>query len=291
MWHIHASSVTGRSHQRSGLPLQDRTFVWTENGVTAAALADGAGSAALSQEGAESAVRQTAIFLCRHFEQLYGAETPAALRRSILTQAQEAVGCRAREMGVSPGELACTLMAVAVKEDRYLIFHIGDGIVAYQKEGAVKVASAPWNGEFANETVFLTSPDALRRCKVYKGTQPKLEGFCLMSDGSGGALYDKRRNRTAPILKILMQQVQLLDPYTVKEHLEGVMGEIISVRTQDDCSLILLTRKGERFGRWETMTSREKAAILGIQTRDRSKKRRQIRRYAEAYGITESEMI
>ena len=75
MWHIHTSSATGRSHRRSGAPLQDRTCVRTENGVTAAALADGAGSASLSHEGAEAAVQRTCRFLCRNFDALYRAET------------------------------------------------------------------------------------------------------------------------------------------------------------------------------------------------------------------------
>ena len=289
MWHIHTSSAIGRSHRRSGAPLQDRTCVRTENGVTAVALADGAGSASLSQEGAEAAVQCTCRFLCRNFDTLYCTETPAALRGEVLTQAREAVERRAEELGVPVGELACTLMAVAVKGDRYLIFHVGDGVIVYQKEGKIKTASVPWNGEFANRTVFLTSPDALRRSKGYRGIQPKLEGFCLMSDGSGAALYEKRRARPAPILKILLQQAQLLENDVAAEILETVMRRIVSPRTQDDCSLILLTRRGTRFGCWETMSPREKAAVLGIRTGKRGKRRRQINRYAMEYGVHQTE--
>ena len=289
MWHIHTSSVTGRNHQRKGTPIQDRTCVRTEGGVTAVALADGAGSASLSQEGAEAAVQRTCQFLCQNFDALYCAETPVALRRAILVQAVEALVQRAGELGAPAQELACTLMAVAVKGDRYLIFHVGDGVVVYQKEGKVKAASVPWNGEFANHTVFLTSPDALQRSKGYRGIQPKLEGFCLMSDGSGAALYEKRKERPAPILKILLQQTQLLGNDIAAEILESVMQKIVSPRTQDDCSLILLTRKGAHFGCWETMSPREKAAVLGIRTGKRSKRRRQINRYAMKYGVIRTE--
>ena len=289
MWHIHTASVTGSIHRRSGAPLQDRTCVRIEDGVTAAALADGAGSASFSQEGAEAAVQCTCRFLCRNFEALYRAETPTALRRAVLSQAREAMEQRAGELGVPVGELACTLMAVAVKGDRYLIFHVGDGVVVYQKEGKVGTASTPWNGEFANRTVFLTSPDALQRSKGYRGTQPKLEGFCLMSDGSGAALYEKRRERPAPILKILLQQTQLLGDETAVEILEAVMRKIVSPRTQDDCSPMLRSRKGTHFGCWETMTPREKASVLGIRTGRRSKRRRQINRYAVEYGVNQTE--
>ena len=287
MWHILTSSVKGRSHRRNSAPLQDRTCVLREKGVIAAALADGAGSAAKSQEGADAAVKATCDFLCQNFETLYRAETPLALRRAVLTQARDAVERRARELNVPVRDLACTLMAVAVKDDRYLIIHVGDGVIAYQKKEMVKVASVPCNGEFANNTVFLTSSDALRRCKVYKGVQPELEGFCLMSDGSGAALYNKRKERSAPILKILFQQAQMLNRDVASEILEKIMQRIVAVRTQDDCSVILLTREGSRFGCWARLTDREKAAILGVRTGKRSKRRRQINHYSAEYGVNQ----
>lgn len=63
MWHTQSAVVTGRGHLLLRLPGQDRTFTLEENGVTVAALADGAGSAPLSHEGAEQAVRAA----CRSF--------------------------------------------------------------------------------------------------------------------------------------------------------------------------------------------------------------------------------
>lgn len=285
MWHTQTACVTGRSHQRSGMPLQDRTCVRTEGGVTAAAVSDGAGSARLSQEGAGAAVQRVCRFLCQHFDALYQSETPAQLRQAVLEQAQEAVSSRARELDAPLRELACTLLAVAVKGDQYLLFHLGDGVIAYQKEGSLQVASVPWNGEFANSTVFVTSPNALRHCRVYRGTQPKLEGFCLMTDGCEAALYDKRRQRVAPLLGVLLQQTQLLQAQTAAEILDEVLTRVIARRSYDDCSLVLLSRAGSRFGRWAQMSPREKAAVLGIQTQNNSRRRKQINRYAKAYGI------
>ena len=285
MWHIQTASVTGRSHRRTGAPMQDRTCVRTEYDVTAAVLADGAGSAACSQEGAEAVVQAISRYLCENFDDLYQAKTPLELRRNILVQARAAVEKRAQALGVPVRELACTLLAAAMKEDRYLLVHLGDGVIAYRKAGAVKVASHPWNGEFANSTVFVTSPNALRHCRVFRGEQAELEGFCLMSDGCEAALYNKRKQRMAPLLEILFQQTQLLESGTAGEILEAVMGGVISRCSQDDCSLILLTRKGSRFGRWEHMTPREKAAVLGVRTQNRSRRRKQVNRYAKAYGV------
>ena len=286
MWKTQCALVTGRSHQRTGTPLQDRTCVRTENGVTVACLADGAGSAMYSQEGAEAAVQQTCQFMCEHFDALYQSKTPMELKRAILFHAESAVIQRAQELGVPVQELASTLLAVAVKGDQYLIFHLGDGVIAYQKDGKVLVASTPWNGEFANSTVFITSPGALRHCKVFRGVQPKLEGFCLMSDGCEAALYDKRHRRMSPALEILFQQTQLFETKAAGEMLDAAIRDVIAARSQDDCSLVLLSRKGRRFGRWERMTAKEKANMLGIQTQNRVHRRRLINRCVKQYGIT-----
>ena len=53
MWHVQTASETGRSHRRTGAPLQDRTCARTEYGVTAAVLADGAGVLAVAGFGPE----------------------------------------------------------------------------------------------------------------------------------------------------------------------------------------------------------------------------------------------
>ena len=289
MWHIQCASVTGRGHRRAGKPLQDRTFTLKSGGVTAAALSDGAGSAEWSQEGAQIAAETACRILCGQFERLYQAKTPTELRRAVLDPVRDALERRAVELCVPVSELACTLLAVAAQGDRYLIFHLGDGVIAYQKAGAVRVASVPWNGESVNSTVFITSRDALRHCRVYRGTQTELEGFCLMSDGCEPALYDRRRNRMAPLLRILFRQVQLLKKEISSEILDAVMQNLIAARTQDDCSMVLLTRPGARFGHWEQMTAKEKAVVLGVRTRDRCRRRRQINRYAEKYGVTAPE--
>ena len=52
MWNTLMAACTGRGHRLRQQPGQDRTARRTEYGVTAIALADGAGSAPLSHLGA-----------------------------------------------------------------------------------------------------------------------------------------------------------------------------------------------------------------------------------------------
>ena len=107
MWHTQTAAVTGSGHARQGLPCQDRTGQLTEGGVTAIALADGAGSQPLSQEGAAIAVETVCRTLCRRFDQLYAAATPMEMRREVLGEVRQAIRAHAAARGMEPGQFAC----------------------------------------------------------------------------------------------------------------------------------------------------------------------------------------
>lgn len=280
MWHTQTVAAIGRGHLRQGLPCQDRTWSLEKNGVTAIALADGAGSAPLSQEGAACAVQAACEVLCGQFDILSTTASPMEMRRAVLSAVRGAIAVRARELQVCPADLACTLLAVAVRGDRYLLFHVGDGVICYQKNGKPLVASAPSNGEFANTTTFVTSPEALCRARVLRGVQQQAEGFLLMSDGCEAALYHKRLSRPAPLVSRIMQRTELMNGQASAQWLHTLLQELIAQRTQDDCSIAVLTRRTASFADWQKMTQRQQAAALGITTQNQNKRRRLLRRYA-----------
>src|SRR5690606_42119695 len=70
-------------------------------------------------------------------------------------------------LGCTFAELASTFLAVAVSAERFLVVHIGDGVIGYVKNGELRVISAPDNAEFANQTTFVTSPDAASRSEEH----------------------------------------------------------------------------------------------------------------------------
>lgn len=285
MWHTQTAAVTGSGHQRQGMPCQDKTWALTENGVTAIALADGAGSARLSHLGAKIAVQTICQTLCSRFDDLYGAATPAEMRMAALREVRRRIWERAAELGAAAGDLACTLLAVAVRGDTYLVVHVGDGVIGYQKNGKLLVASQPQNGEFSNATTFVTSGDVLQKARVKRGRQPQLEGFVLMSDGCEAALYQKKKAAVAPLVTRLFQRAELLGEGTSNELLRMTLAGVISQRTRDDCSLAILTRRRGKFGLWEKLTQREQAEVLGVRTGNRNRRRRAIRKYARILGV------
>ncbi|MCL1949151.1 MAG: protein phosphatase 2C domain-containing protein [Turicibacter sp.] len=242
MWKSNSYEVVGRAHLKSGMPCQDKTLKMQQDGVFAIALADGAGSAKDSETGALVAVRSSAEFVTGNFEDLYafmdGEEAKQQLTGHFLKQLQQ----KSEELGCKLSDLASTLLLAAVKDDRFLITHIGDGVIGYMVDGVLKVASHPQNGEFANETVFTTSAGMEHSMKLIKGKLDGVNGFVLMSDGSAASLYNRQTLELAkPVQEILKKNTEL-EGQRMGQLIRHLFDEMIVKRTTDDCSIAVLSR-------------------------------------------------
>ena len=98
-------------------------------------------------------------------------------------------------------DLASTLLSVAVKENNFIALHIGDGVIGMLDDENLTILSKPDNGEFANETTFVTSVDAISHFRLYKGDIDKVSAFMLMSDGAASGFYNRSSQNLVPILK------------------------------------------------------------------------------------------
>jgi len=235
------------------------------NGVNVIALADGAGSAKLSHYGAEQVVNCLAGYLADNFLGLVENEDALQVTRQILETARNGLEGLAAELECRTGDLASTFLAVAVLEDRFLIVHVGDGVIGYLKGGELKVASGPDNGEFANVTTFVTSGEALASMRLIKGEAKDLAGFVLMSDGTQASLYDKVMNSLVRRMTTLMHWTCLLSADIMKERLLAAFDSVIIKQTQDDCSLALLARPiGLLSGGYTDLDALEKCEVMGL---------------------------
>lgn len=240
-------AVQGRGHEKNGIPCQDKTFAMEENGVSVVALADGAGSASFSHLGADCVTRTICREMVEHFDRFYEATDPSALRQEVLQTLLSALNLTAEEQGCDLSELASTLLMVAVKDSRYLMLHLGDGVIGYLRHGELYVASHPTNGEFANVTYFVTSPDAASRMKLFKGRMETIRGFVLMSDGAEASLYNKREKSLAPVLGKLIDAGAQKDVSVLQESLQQSFASVVRHATQDDCSMAMLVDDKEGF--------------------------------------------
>lgn len=243
MWKTYDISAQGRSHIKENIPCQDKTYSLTVGEVTTIALADGAGSAKLSHYGAECAVRTIAQELCNKFESYWDEKDASTAKfrfyQIILSNLME----KAKELSCDIKDLASTLLAVSVKGNRFLIFHIGDGVIGYKDSNILKVASSPNNGEFSNTTFFTTSPQAESQTKVIKATSETIDGFILMSDGPEACLYDNKNKSLAKGLLNMFSDAASEPEETVKANINETMQETIVKKTFDDCSIILMAKQ------------------------------------------------
>lgn len=245
MWKIFESSAQGRSHVKEDIPCQDKTYSLTVGDVTTIALADGAGSARLSHYGAECSVKTIAEELCNKFDSYWDENDASVAKFRFYQEILSSLRKKAEELSCELKDLASTLLAVSVKGNRFLIFHIGDGVIGYKDNNILKVASAPNNGEFCNTTIFTTSPQAESQTKLIKATSNTIDGFILMSDGPEACLYDHKNRALAKGLVAMLEDSAKEPEDTVKANIDETMQETIVNRTYDDCSIVLMAKQAE----------------------------------------------
>jgi len=242
-WSVHLASAAGRHHLEAGTPCQDAAAALAWPGGFAAAVSDGAGSAPRSEAGARTIVDQV-VALCAAQAGQAGFSWSDDLPR-IVEQARARLLEQARSQGHELRDYAATLLACVVDGSRGCFFHIGDGAGVHCSADGATVVSAPENGEFADETYFITQEDWREhlRLMVIEGLgDSSLVG--LMSDGAMPFVLDRSRRAFFP---------PFIEP--VRRHLAGrstvegsaaLLGVLQDPRTlditSDDKTLVLAMR-------------------------------------------------
>ena len=285
MWKTIDYAATGKRHLREGMPCQDKVIRYRVGDVSLAALADGAGSASLSHYGAEAVLYWISRDIGDHFDEFYEEEAGGVIRQRIIYDIVEALDETQKEYQCSLRDLSSTLLVVAVSGDRYLIVHIGDGVIGYLKNDEIRVATVPDNGDYANETVFTTSASAISRMRLIKGEDAEIGGFVLMSDGTEKALYDKRTGRLSQGIRRIMQMTTLCPSGPIRGLLEESFQDGIMQLTQDDCSIsILVDTKAFPDYFHMSLTDRMDCLQMGSDARHKTKR---IRRTGEILKAAE----
>ncbi len=274
-WRVASGRQQGRAHVATSVPCQDQvTTLALPDGTVVGALADGAGSARFSHYGAELVVTRASRLVAELFEPLFRATNNLGTLRARVVQELQGILARAASGGLDVTEddrrrlglpdrfdtplipcdlrdLATTVLVVAVRGDRYVALHLGDGAIGTEnvlKSGTriVRALGIPDNGEFANETTFITSRDAAGSLRIYRGrvetTSRSIAGFVLMSDGPEASLYRKSTRTMATACSKLLQGCRELPSDIMAEQLGQALRDVIAPRTHDDCSLVLVAR-------------------------------------------------
>lgn len=282
MWQLIQCAVEGPGHTAAGIPCQDKVFSLVRGDFAVACLADGAGSARLSHFGAEAVTRHLASLFDRQFDIFFANENAEEVKASIVREWLECLRKTAEKHACKLADLASTALVVAMKGERYILLHIGDGVIGFRRGGPFMTASAPSNGEFANTTVFTTSINAVQAVRLFKGSlnakldadgkvlKPAIDGFLLMSDGTEASFYEKRTQSFAPVVETLHALAQSRSPGKLSAMLEAEFRKTVREKTTDDCSFVLLARTIVPPICYSELDDNRKAALFGLSGTERN---------------------
>lgn len=247
-WRLVYACAKGTSHEAAGLPCQDSAFgevVEVEGGpALLVSIADGAGSAAQGGEGAEAACLALQDAASGWIEQA-GLSNPP--NQSILIGWVQAVHLALNEKAADAGgairDFACTLLAAVCTPNWAAFVQIGDGALVARRQDAFRVVFWPENGEYANQTHFVTDPGYLDHVMTATELEPVLD-IAVMTDGLQRLAlnYTERSAHTAffePLFSTLRKQ-----PLDTLLELEGGLAALlnsqaVNSRTDDDKTLLI----------------------------------------------------
>lgn len=249
-WSVYRAVAIGTSHMERQLPCQDACQAWVSGNLLVAAVADGAGSASHSELGSELCVNAVVEGLKSFFES--DAEQSAdvdvlALSQTHLTDiingVREKIFELAASNGLEPRDLACTLIGVVARlPGNGYFFHIGDGagVAQFSDTTLPAVVSHPENGEYSNETWFLTHEAWKDHVRLTPFVDP-IDTIAIMSDGSMPFALTKDRCSLFP--GFISPVARYLKERSTEEGNIGLQALLESERTNsitnDDKTLVL----------------------------------------------------
>jgi hypothetical protein len=241
---VAAASVCGTSHAATGAPCQDAHAWAAEGGLLFAAVADGAGTAALAEHGASAAATAAVDALrAAAAEGIRSAEAARNALRVAFETARAAVDAKAAEVQADVRELATTLTVAVVSSGWVAAAQVGDGAVVVRDRdgGLTALTTVDGGGEYLNETVFLTSPGALGglSMQAFDGAPTHV---ALLTDGLQMlALKMPGREPHLPFFDPLFRFAGAQgDPAGAAERLAAFLaGPRVSARADDDLTLVV----------------------------------------------------
>ena len=182
-YNIRSDSICGTIHCEKGIGNQDAIASRNDDRAGVIVLADGAGSRRFAQQGAQTAADTTAEYLYDHSEELFNKRT-AEIQDDVFSFLLDNLHRIAEEHGEKNiREFGSTLLFAVIRDERYMVGHLGDGSILSYHDDDFTVISYPENGESAYSTVLTTSFQAKQHLRITMGNTADADGIILLSDG------------------------------------------------------------------------------------------------------------
>lgn len=243
-WKCVGASVQGTGHS----PCQDfHCYGYLPTGELLVAVADGAGSAAKAEIGAQLACNAAieALTLTLGREQLESDELWHSAIHLAFRSALEKLSSEAQAEGVSLKEFATTLIVMVCTNQLIVGGMIGDGTsVIRDIEGNISCLFVPQKGEYANEAWFLTTPNALNRIAIHCVHTP-ITAVALLTDGLIRLSCNTLLNQPHPgfFNPLFKFCAEMEGDLVARQELSGWLdSDVINKRVDDDKTLVLIAK-------------------------------------------------
>lgn len=202
-WKAIANSVIGTSHQKRNQVCQDYGGFVTIGDIIVGAVADGAGSAKYSGIGSQLAVESALLHLQGwvKFQKKKGNKLQEPITYSqadrLFTTTFDKVNAGLKQEAANEGyslrDLACTLLVFIARRNWIAAMQIGDGFIVIRSENSdYELVFKPTKGEYANETTFVTSENAVDDMQVEVFADGYYNFVCASTDGLERLAIDTR---------------------------------------------------------------------------------------------------
>ncbi len=263
-WQVVGASVTGTSHEQIGRGCDDAHMCRiASNGSLLLSVADGAGSASRSAEGAACVVQtalQTAETLFARQPEPESVEQWHATLSFIWWTARTSLEALAasqmsttEEEGIpqlpqqpaslSLRDFATTLLLTIVTSHWIAVTQIGDGaVVALYTSGELQALTVPDHGEYVNESSFITDSNYLQKVRYVILPQEELEGIALFTDGLEMLALDYATKKAYEPFFLPLFKFAASSHATQQELAAFLASDRVCERTDDDKTIVLAVR-------------------------------------------------
>lgn len=252
------ASVQGTSHVKRGIVCQDAHDWRTEMSADGqqwifAAVADGAGSAERSDEGATEAVRKALEAITQDMSHEAFDNTERNSERGLqalltfgMEEAMSAVKKLAESEEAQLSDFSSTLLLLVAGPSQAAAAQVGDGaVVCKTVEGEYNLMTVPQNGEYHNQTTFITSD----------GAQSAIEISCVSNTPGQFALFTDGIEQVALDISKMKPHAPFFEPFFQFATQDEIAGKARTERlktflqsprlkghTDDDLTLLLASR-------------------------------------------------
>lgn len=197
-WKVFFASATGKHHLVNNAPCQDAGRYSVIDDTLIGVVCDGAGSTSHGQDGAEFFSNRIIELVSEAIKSGRFAQDAEPDQREFLSGIIEQARVELAEIAdaaqLAPRDYACTLVGCLLSREGGCFFHIGDGFAIYMKADGECVLSQPENGEYSNETFFVTDDDWNEHLRLTSLSEISSGGLIgLMSDGASPFTVNRPR--------------------------------------------------------------------------------------------------